>query len=127
MSELQNCYAQFKLLNVRVYENDWDYSSSIEMDVVDGMVRIVEADHKTRKPETLWRDITDISLTRMMQIMGAASTDEICFNTRNYFERHGIDDFLNLLQGAGIEYKYREYTTSFPRKDDVLNEESPKN
>lgn len=126
MSELQNCYAQFKLLNVRVYENDWDYSSSIEMDVVDGMVRIVEADHKTRKPETLWREITDISLARMMQIMGVASTDKICYNTRDYFARHGIADFLNLLQGADIEYKYREYTTSFPRKEGILNETTPK-
>ena len=107
----------FKVLNVRVYENDWDYSRSIYMDVADGKVRIIENDHNTRKPDTLWREITGISLSRMMQIMNVASTGNLCCSTRNYFERHGIDDFLHLLQKDCIEYKYREYTTSWPPKE----------
>ena len=107
----------FKVLNVRVSENDWDYSRSIYMDVADGMVRIVEDDHNTRKPDTLWREITGISLSRMMQIMDAVSTDNICSNTRNFFEHHDIDDFLHLLQEGSIEFKYREHTTSWPLKE----------
>lgn len=107
----------FKVLNVRVYENDWDYSRSVYLDVANGKVRIIEDDHNARKPDTLWREITGISLSRMMQIMGTDSTNHICCNTRNYFERHGIDDFLHLLQENGVEYKYREYTTSWPPKE----------
>ena len=107
----------FKVLNVRMYENDWDYSRSIYMDVADDKVRIIENDHNTRKPDTLWCEITGISLSRMMQIMNVASTGNLCCNTRNYFERHGIDDFLHFLQKDCIEYKYWEYTTSWPPKE----------
>lgn len=106
----------FKVLNVRVYENDWDYSRSIYMDVSDGKLRIIEDDHNTRKPDTLWREITGISLGSMMQVMDTVSIDDICSNTRNYFEHHDIDDFQHLLQKDGIEYKYREYTTAWPPK-----------
>lgn len=59
----------FKVLNVRVYENDWDYSRSVYLDVANGKVRIIEDDHNARKPDTLWREITGISLSRMMQIL----------------------------------------------------------
>ena len=53
---------------IQLYENDWDYSCGIEMEIVNGIVSVYEHNIKEKEPDCL-RRILKVGLRLLLKII----------------------------------------------------------
>ena len=94
----------------QLYENDWDYSCGIEMEIVNGIVSMYEHDIKVKEPDCLSR-ILKVDLLLLLEII---DVNHFIEEMRKRFGRYdGVKILRNILEEKGIKYQFQEYYNMF--------------
>ena len=101
-----------RLGEIRLYEDDWNYTSSIQMRVCDERVYVTEFDyettnHKIKRPNS-HRRIISVGLDSLMKAI-SVSEDGLIWEMKTRFGRFdGVDLFRTFLDEHDIDYDFRE-------------------
>ena len=102
--------------HIRLYENDWDYSSGMDMEVEKGKVYVIWRDHVIHKPDMWCREVRKIDLELLLKSLNVTEDSFIQEMQSRFAFYDGIDKLCAFLDEHGVEYNYTEYDRSWPPK-----------
>ena len=95
---------------IQLYENDWDYSCGIEMEIVNGIVSVYEHDIKVKEPDCL-RRIVKVDLQLLLEII---DVNHFIEEMRKRFGCYdGAVILRDFLKEKGIRHEFQEYYNMF--------------
>ena len=101
-----------KLGNIRLFEDDWSYSSGMNMEVNNGTVFVYEHNNVEKEPDCL-RRILKVELKPLLTVLHV--TEELFIAEMK--ERFGRDDgtiiLREFLHENGIKYRFQEFFNMF--------------
>lgn len=101
--------------HIRLYENDWDYSSGMEMEVKQGEVCVYWRDHVIHEPNTYWRVVKNIDLELLLKTLNITENEFIQEMQLRFAFYDGIDKLRAFLEAYGVKYDYIEYDSRLPK------------
>ena len=95
---------------IQLYENDWDYSCGIEMEIVNDIVSVYELNIKAKEPDSL-RRIVKVDFQLLQEVIDA---NHFIKEMRERFGRYdGAVIFREFLKEKGIKHEFLEYYNMF--------------